>query len=223
MMSVYIDKQIDWNAGSCTLVRRATTDGSVVDRTLQRETISRRFKSRNKPIISIHAYLCRINQYCPLSPAAIIIALDYLHRIAFPKPHVLMYKNKSTPESMTGLGLQNSHFLTMFSVHRYILASLRIASKFIEDIVPSHRRFAKVAGISNQELLKLEVSLLYLLDFEIWVRKETISNRLRQLTVEYYNLSDESTHNCNDILEQSLAKATLNCSHEESSESVGAA
>ena len=50
--------------------------------------------------------------------------------------------------------------ITRFNVHRLVLASLRVASKALEDLSHSHKRFAKVGGLSENELSRLEVSTL---------------------------------------------------------------
>jgi len=50
--------------------------------------------------------------------------------------------------------------ITRYNVHRLVLASLRVASKACEDLSHSHKRFAKVGGLSENELSRLEVSKL---------------------------------------------------------------
>ncbi|CCF60594.1 hypothetical protein KAFR_0K02385 [Kazachstania africana CBS 2517] len=49
------------------------------------------------------------------------------------------------------------------SVHRIIIAVIRLSSKLIEDKVHSHEYFSKVAGISRKLLTSLELTLLLLL------------------------------------------------------------
>lgn len=48
--------------------------------------------------------------------------------------------------------------ITRFNVHRLVLAALRVSSKAMEDLSHSHKRFAKVGGLSETELARLEVS-----------------------------------------------------------------
>jgi len=49
--------------------------------------------------------------------------------------------------------------LNELNVHRFILAGLRIAAKFLEDLVWKHDRYAKVVGISSRELSRLELGI----------------------------------------------------------------
>ena len=47
--------------------------------------------------------------------------------------------------------------LNELNVHRFVLAGLRIAAKFLEDLVWRHDRYAKVVGVSTRELSRLEL------------------------------------------------------------------
>jgi hypothetical protein len=47
--------------------------------------------------------------------------------------------------------------LNELNVHRIVLAGLRIAAKFLEDLVWKHDRYAKVVGVSSRELSRLEI------------------------------------------------------------------
>jgi hypothetical protein len=46
-----------------------------------------------------------------------------------------------------------------YNVHRFVLAGLRIAAKFLEDLVWKHDRYAKVVGVSCRELSRLELGM----------------------------------------------------------------
>ena len=50
--------------------------------------------------------------------------------------------------------------LTELNIHRFVLAGLRIAAKFLEDLVWKHDRYAKVVGVSARELSRLELGTL---------------------------------------------------------------
>lgn len=52
--------------------------------------------------------------------------------------------------------------ITRLNVHRLLLAALRVASKGLEDLSYPHKRFAKVGGLSEFELSRLEVSKCHL-------------------------------------------------------------
>jgi PHO85 cyclin-6/7 len=47
--------------------------------------------------------------------------------------------------------------LNELNIHRIVLAGLRIAAKFLEDLVWKHDRYAKVVGVSSRELSRLEL------------------------------------------------------------------
>ena len=47
--------------------------------------------------------------------------------------------------------------ISELNVHRFVLAGLRIAAKFLEDLVCKHDRYAKIVGISSRELSRLEI------------------------------------------------------------------
>ncbi|SCW00434.1 LAFE_0C04104g1_1 [Lachancea fermentati] len=62
--------------------------------------------------------------------------------------------------------LQLKFPLRLEQVHRLIIASIRLATKLLEDCVHSHAYFSKVCGISKKLLTKLEVALLECLNYE---------------------------------------------------------
>jgi len=47
--------------------------------------------------------------------------------------------------------------LDKLNIHRFVLAGLRIAAKFLEDLVWKHDRYAKVVGVTSRELSRLEL------------------------------------------------------------------
>ncbi|KAK9434544.1 cyclin-domain-containing protein [Lipomyces doorenjongii] len=118
----------------------------VVDKANQRSIISRRFWSKSAPGIDIEKYLLRIHQYCPISSSVYIATSLYIYR--------LCVVNQAIP-------------LTPLNVHRLVVAALRVASKSLEDINHLQKRFAKVGGLSEQELCRLEIGFLFLMDFDL--------------------------------------------------------
>ncbi|KAJ9635803.1 hypothetical protein H2199_008155 [Coniosporium tulheliwenetii] len=67
--------------------------------------------------------------------------------------------------------------ITNRTLHRLVLASLRVAMKALEDLRYHHERFAGVGGVSVRELKVLEISLCYLLDFDLQVNNETLYSK----------------------------------------------
>ncbi|KAL7267048.1 hypothetical protein RUND412_010380 [Rhizina undulata] len=139
---------------------------SVVDSLRQSQqygAITRKFWCRTAPEIPIEDYLFRIHRYCPLSTAVYLAASLYLHRLAVTE--------RVIP-------------ITRLNVHRLLLAALRVASKGLEDLSYPHKRFAKVGGLSESELSKLEVSFCFLMNFDLKVDRRSLEKQvigLRQI------------------------------------------
>ncbi|CCX04538.1 Similar to Cyclin-U2-1; acc. no. Q9SHD3 [Pyronema omphalodes CBS 100304] len=126
-----------------------------VDDTTHYSTIARKFWSKSAPEVPIEDYLFRIQRFCPLSTAVYLAASYYLHRLAI--------IDRIIP-------------ITRLNVHRLLLAALRIAAKTLEDLSYPHERFAKVGGLKDLELSKLEVSFCFLMDFELKVDRSMLQS-----------------------------------------------
>jgi len=132
-------------------------DADLESITFQRAIISRRFFLKTVPPFSLTDYLLRIHKFCPHSPGVYLAAAAYIHRLAI--TDMLVPATSKT-------------------VHRLALAAIRIASKVLEDNKWSQERIAKVGGISNKELYRLEISLCYLLDFNLFVSPEAVKRSM---------------------------------------------
>ncbi|KAK9241096.1 cyclin-domain-containing protein [Lipomyces kononenkoae] len=128
----------------------------VVDKANQRSIISRRFWSKSTPGIDIEKYLQRIHQYCPISTAVYLATSLYIYRLCI--------VNQVIP-------------LTPLNVHRLVIAALRVASKSLEDINHLQKRFAKVGGLSEQELCRLEIGFLFLMDFDLKIEVDVLEQQ----------------------------------------------
>ncbi|KAF2455162.1 cyclin-domain-containing protein [Lineolata rhizophorae] len=71
--------------------------------------------------------------------------------------------------------------VTARTVHRLVLACLRVAMKALEDLRYPQARFAGVGGVREKELRVLEISLCYLTDFELQVSEEMLGRKTRAL------------------------------------------
>ncbi|OAA53711.1 Cyclin PHO80-like protein [Cordyceps fumosorosea ARSEF 2679] len=120
---------------------------------LQHGAITRKFYSKREPPISIGSYLTRLQQFCPMSAAVYLAASLYIHRLAV--------QERALP-------------VTRRNMHRLVLAGLRVATKALEDRAHPHARFARVGGVSETELARLEVSFCFLAGFELVVREEAL-------------------------------------------------
>ncbi|KAM3549273.1 hypothetical protein ARSEF4850_008944 [Beauveria asiatica] len=120
---------------------------------VQHGAITRKFYSKDEPPISIHHYLLRLHQFCPMSAAVYLAASLYIHRLAVDE--------RAIP-------------VTRRNAHRLVLAGLRVAMKALEDLSYPHGKFARVGGVSGTELARLEISFCFLAGFELVVREETL-------------------------------------------------
>ncbi len=124
---------------------------------IQHGAISRKFYSKKPPPISLEEYLSRLHLYCPMSTAVYLATSLYIHRLAVIE--------KILP-------------VTARNVHRLLLAGLRVAMKALEDLSYPHARFAKVGGVSEAELGRLEISFCFVTNFELKVTKEMLRSHV---------------------------------------------
>lgn len=134
--------------------------------------IARRFNSsaRALPPIKPWDYLLRLHHYCPMSQSVYLSASLYLTRLCG-SPSSSSNDDNATPAVA----------LTPLNVHRLLLTALRVACKVIEDINFKQRRYASVAGVSTLDLYRLEIALLFLLDFDVFTEMNGLRAHLRDL------------------------------------------
>ncbi|KAK0711751.1 cyclin-domain-containing protein [Lasiosphaeris hirsuta] len=127
---------------------------------LQHSAITRKFYSRLPPPISITDYLLRMHRFCPMSTAVYLATSLYIHRLAV---------------------LERAIAVTRRNAHRLLLAGLRVAMKALEDLSYAHSKVAKVGGVSEAELARLEISFCFLTGFELVVTEEMLRNQWEML------------------------------------------
>lgn len=127
---------------------------------LQHSAITRKFYSKNEPPISINQYLQRLHQFCPMSTAVYLATSLYIHRLAV--------EERAIP-------------VTRRNAHRLVLAGLRVAMKALEDLSYPHAKMAKVGGVSEAELARLEISFCFLVSFELVVGETRLSDHCARL------------------------------------------
>ncbi|GLJ31978.1 hypothetical protein SUGI_0643680 [Cryptomeria japonica] len=106
------------------------------------------FNGVEVPDISIQLYLERIFRYIRCSPSVFVVAYAYIDRLVQFHPQ---FKISS----------QN--------VHRLIIVTVMVASKFVEDINYKNSYYATVGGFSTEEMNRLEMEFLFLLGFKLQV------------------------------------------------------
>ncbi|XP_021300627.1 cyclin-U1-1 [Herrania umbratica] len=110
------------------------------------------FHGVRAPNISIPKYLERIYKYTNCSPSCFVVGYVYIDRLAHKHPDSLVVS---------------------LNVHRLLVTSVMVASKLLDDVHYNNAVYARVGGVTNAELNRLELELLFLLDFGV-----TVSSRV---------------------------------------------
>ncbi|XP_010443988.1 PREDICTED: cyclin-U4-3-like [Camelina sativa] len=113
------------------------------------------FHGLTKPSISIRSYLERIFEYANCSYSCYIVAYIYLDRLVKKQPFLPI----------------NSH-----NVHRLIITSVLVSAKFMDDLSYNNGYYAKVGGISREEMNMLELDFLFGIEFQLNVTVSTFNN-----------------------------------------------
>lgn len=109
-----------------------------------------RFYSNQPCPYPISSYLRRICQYSGCSNEVFVFVMVYIDRLVCN-------------------GLIN---LTRTNIHRIIITSTMVAAKFYDDQFYYNPFFATVGGIKAHEINTLEIELLFLLEFNLFVTRE---------------------------------------------------
>ncbi|CAA7388707.1 unnamed protein product [Spirodela intermedia] len=120
------------------------------------------FHGLRAPNLTINSYLERIFKYSRCSPSCFVLAEIYIDRF---------------------LQRPGSH-LTSLNVHRLLMTSVVVAAKFIDDGFFNNAYYAKVGGVSTGEMNRLEMSLLFSLDFRLHVTVAAFDRHCRLLETE---------------------------------------
>ena len=108
------------------------------------------FTTKNIPSMSIKDYLLRLSQYTKINESTIILILIYIDRIC---------------------KINNFH-ITFNNIYKLIICSMIIAIKYNEDNFYSTEVYAKLGGITVQELNFLEMQFLISIKFSLFVEKD---------------------------------------------------
>ncbi|KAL6330183.1 hypothetical protein AAG906_040104 [Vitis piasezkii] len=106
------------------------------------------FHGVRAPSISIPKYLERIYKYTNCSPSCFVVGYVYIDRLVHKHPDSLVIS---------------------LNVHRLLVTSVMVASKMLDDVHYNNAFYARVGGVSNAELNRLELELLFMLDFGVVV------------------------------------------------------
>lgn len=106
------------------------------------------FHGLRAPGISISKYMERIFKYTNCSPSCFVVGYVYVDR--------LIHKQPDMP-------------VTTLNVHRLLVTTVMVAAKMLDDVHFNNSFFARVGGVSVVELNRLEMELLFRLDFRLQV------------------------------------------------------
>mmetsp|Transcript_927 Transcript_927/g.2561 ORF Transcript_927/g.2561 Transcript_927/m.2561 type:complete len:240 (+) Transcript_927:281-1000(+) len=110
------------------------------------------FHSSKPPAITISNYLVdRILKYANVSEETIILALIYMDLVVQYNPEFV---------------------ITSLNIHRLLITSVMLASKFFDDLYYNNAYYARVGGISNSEVNNLEMEMLRMISFSLYVSPE---------------------------------------------------
>jgi len=110
------------------------------------------FHSSKPPTISVKSYLeDRILKYAGCSEETFILALIYMDQVV-----------QFNPEFV----------ISSLNVHRLLITSIMLASKFFDDVYYNNAYYARVGGISNVEVNSLEMEMLRMISFSLFVQPD---------------------------------------------------
>jgi len=113
--------------------------------------------------IAVSALVDRIRRYSEASPCCFGIAVIYLERL-----------KKRVPD----LRINSNNF------QRMILISTMLAAKHFDDVYFSNKVWAKIGGITTQELNKLELQMLDLLGWRLYLHRDEYEWYMEELRAQ---------------------------------------
>lgn len=136
------------------------------------------FRGKQVPQISLGQYFERIQKYCPTTNDVFLSLLVYFDRV---------FKNCNNCDGETFV-------MDSYSIHRLIIAGVTVCTKFLSDFFYSNSRYARVGGISLQELNSLELQFLFLCDLKLLVPVSDLQ-RYADLLLRFWETSEENPDN----------------------------
>ncbi|KAJ3055574.1 hypothetical protein HK097_010095 [Rhizophlyctis rosea] len=112
-----------------------------------------RFHSRAPPTISITDYLRRIVKYAAIEKSVLLLLLIYVDRIC---------------------EIHRTFTISSLTAHRFIISAVVAGCKSLSDIYCTNTHFAKVGGISCQELNVLELEFCKLIGWRLSCSMDTL-------------------------------------------------
>lgn len=130
---------------------------------LSRDVRIQAFECNDTLDMSIQSFLERVYRYIRIAPSIYVVAYIYIDRLC-----------QFNPEFR----------ITAINVHRLLITTIMVASKFVEDMNYRNSYFAKVGGLATKEMNKLEVDFLFLMGFKLHVNVSIFDSYCRHLERE---------------------------------------
>lgn len=115
---------------------------------MSKDAMSRVFDAHEAPDMTIQSFLERIFRYTKAGPSVYVVAYVYIDRLC---------------QNYPGFKISPSN------VHRILITTIMVASKYVEDMNYRNSYFARVGGLTTKEMNKLEVDFLFLMGFKLHV------------------------------------------------------
>ncbi|ORX97487.1 cyclin-domain-containing protein [Basidiobolus meristosporus CBS 931.73] len=123
-----------------------------------------RFHSRSPPGISIYDYLRRVVKYTSVEKTCLLMLLVYIDRVS---------------------ELHQNFVISSLTVHRFLITAITVASKATCDSYCTNHHYAKVGGISVQEINALELEFLFFIDWRLTCSLESLQRYYITLTEQH--------------------------------------
>ena len=106
-----------------------------------------KFNSKDVPKISIKEYVIRIKRYSKCTNECLISSYIHLNYLINKKELILTY----------------------FNIHRLLLISIMVCTKFYEDEYYDNKMWSSIGGISLSELNTLEIVYCQLIEYKLYI------------------------------------------------------
>ncbi|CCK69915.1 PHO85 cyclin family protein KNAG_0D01630 [Huiozyma naganishii CBS 8797] len=126
------------------------------------------FYGKHVPQITIEQYLLRIQKYCPTTNDIFLSLLVFFDRIS-KKFNIHQQKQQSNVSDSDEQAPHQTFVMDSYNIHRLLIAGVTVSTKFFSDFFYSNARYARVGGISLQEMNHLELQFLILCDFKLLI------------------------------------------------------
>ncbi|RHN45458.1 putative cyclin [Medicago truncatula] len=117
-------------------------------RSLSKAISTNIFDCREIPDLTIQSYLERIFRYTKAGPSVYVVAYVYIDRFCQINP-----------------GFR----INARNVHRLLITTIMVASKYVEDLNYRNSYFGRVGGLTTSEINKLELEFLFMMGFKLHV------------------------------------------------------